>query len=99
MERSQGLFLLMFLERKKNRMKFLEKPTLREYLENAGIDRGSDAGFIVIDGNVEMQVSYRYLDCPAWKYLLDKFVYESSITGDAYGRRILKIVVVSEDEL
>ena len=75
------------------------KITLRDFLDGFGIDSGSDAGFIVVDGNIEMQASYRYLDCPAWKYMLDKFVDTYYTAYNIRGIRVLKIILESEEEL
>lgn len=51
--------------------------TLRETLEqDFHLTPSSDTGFLVRDGINDMNVSYRYLCCPAWEKLLDRKVKE-----------------------
>lgn len=51
-----------------------EEETLRHYLNRMGIGKESTAGFVVSTGNVDMQVSRRYLECNAFRYILDMII-------------------------
>lgn len=67
--------------------------TLREYLDRIHIFEGNDAGFVVVDGNTEMHVSRRYLECEAWKHLLDKKIVDYCETRNIWGVRTAKFIL------
>ena len=76
--------------------------TLRDALDNMGIKSGDNRGFIVIlyDKNInetEMQVSRRYLECPAWKYILDLYVVDTHLMTDMYGNETIAFYVNDVD--
>lgn len=48
-----------------------ESQTLREYLDQINIGPGNDIGFVIVHGNVEMQVSRRYLESAPMQHYLD----------------------------
>ena len=45
--------------------------TLREYLDQIHVDPGDESSFAIVHGNVEMQVSRRYLESTPMKHYLD----------------------------
>lgn len=54
--------------------------TLQQYLDSIGIQKGnSTTAFLIKQGNTTMSVTRRYLECPAWKYLLDLQVVDTSV--------------------
>ena len=69
--------------------------TLREYLDRINVKEGSDAGFIVQElyKYTEMHVSRRYLECEAWKHLLDKKIVDYMFTVDIYGNETIKFIL------
>ncbi len=72
--------------------KQVKKETLGEYLDRIHIWPGDDSGFIVQElfKNTEMQVSRRYLECEAWKYLLDKEIVYCEYTTNIWGQKVMK---------
>lgn len=54
--------------------------TLQQYLDSIGIQKGnSTTAFLIKQGNTTMSVTRRYLECHAWKYLLDLPVVDTSV--------------------
>lgn len=53
-----------------------EIKTLKEYLEEIEVKAGDERGFIIIVGNVEMNVSRRYLESEPMKHYLDKKILD-----------------------
>lgn len=75
----------------------MEKVTLKEYLTSIGINAGNDFGFVLQEdlfSRNEMNVSRRYLEGAAWKYLLDKRVLTViNPFIDIFGRETIKIIL------
>lgn len=69
--------------------------TLREFLDRINIGPGDDRGFVVHElfTNTEMQVSRRYLECEAWKYLLDKKIVDYYEVTNIWGVRTAKFIL------
>ena len=94
-----GYYLVLEKRKKKtcNKKEVVESKseTLREYLDRINVENGSDAGFIVQElyKNTEMHVSRRYLECEAWKYLLDKKIVDYMTTVDIYGNETIKFIL------
>lgn len=69
---------------------------LKDYLNRINIGPGNDSGFVVqeLGKGTEMQVSRRYLECEAWKYILDceivDYVYPFV---NIYGQQTIKFIV------
>jgi len=66
-----------------------EKRTLRDILEkDYHLSSESDSQFLVKEGCSDMFVSYRYLDCPAWHYVLDSKVEKIDLENTIYGKMV-----------
>lgn len=72
-----------------------QKMTLVEYLDGTRYKSGNDDLFVLVNGNITMETSRRYLESPAWKYLLQAKVISHGIAKNSRGE--LTILVRIEE--
>lgn len=76
-----------------------EKKTLRETLDEMHVGPGDARGFMVQEGlfsKTVMNVSRRYLECEAWKYLLDRKVLGYFDDVSPLGEESVKFILETE---
>ena len=76
-----------------------EKKTLRETLDEMHVGPGDSRGFMVQEGlfsRTVMNVSRRYLECAAWKHLLDRKVLAYFDDVSPLGEESVKFILENE---